>query len=791
MNDGLDFLKTLKEQELTELVVIPLLEALGYRDIRYTHGVMEYGKDVVCVRSDPLEGPRYIGFTIKAHALRGSVSSVKSVRVVLFQAEQALKEPFVSPLNGKMVRLSHIYVLTSHTISQTAISSIRHQLEEQSSRVSFIDGPRLVSLLQDNLPGLLSTIPDPTHVYLLGIQQRFLQVSTAVALGSQREFKLTDIYTGGGLTPTTPEEAAFLSFASLQLERTGIPPRSVYLEHKYLVLLADVGAGKTTLLKKLALDLMSADGNGARADPQVVPIFIELASLSKKALKSFEAFSSWLSSKINERIRGLNFDLLQNGQRSGEFLLLLDGFDEVSRGHGALESYLSQVVDHFPCGVIITSRPSRIPDLRSPYTFFRIDPFSKIEIKSFLEAWFHQADRVEEILAHIESDQTLLGFCRTPLLLTLFAVLAASDPLDQMPSRKAEIYDSLAALLLGRWDSMRSVTNHFTPGIKSYVLERVAYSIHRKGRKSFTKDQLVAVTVPLLEDPRDNSEAGRQEADAKARLLFDELIFRSSLIRRGDGAHFAFSHLSFQEFFCSRHLIRLGDRKAVDRLLFANWWKNVLAFYFGLTRSMDGVRFSNKRAAEKGHVLVEYLAEADYTPKDYRENVFRLVATQLIASRRLPASVIVASQRLNVELLAAAEAIVERRRPRDPVPIGFFDFCLQLGTPGLSTALRHRQLLGLYPPDVMASSALRSIRYLNMIEGQKMLAESLNHLLGEGLRALRRLSKRQRVEQANRICKVLKSSIKELSLDSSIESRLKSRIMDSISYTKESFSKLL
>jgi len=44
----LEEIKTMNEVAFTKNIVIPLFEELGYLGIRYTHGITEYGMDVVC-----------------------------------------------------------------------------------------------------------------------------------------------------------------------------------------------------------------------------------------------------------------------------------------------------------------------------------------------------------------------------------------------------------------------------------------------------------------------------------------------------------------------------------------------------------------------------------------------------------------------------------------------------------------------------------------------------------------------------------------------------------------------
>src|SRR5713226_1706880 len=94
-NDSdLSFLQTLSERELSELVLIPLFRAMGFREIRYLHGRDEHGKDIVFAEESPLEGKKYYCAAVKATTLSGSVSSSRSIREVHYQIRQALQTPF-------------------------------------------------------------------------------------------------------------------------------------------------------------------------------------------------------------------------------------------------------------------------------------------------------------------------------------------------------------------------------------------------------------------------------------------------------------------------------------------------------------------------------------------------------------------------------------------------------------------------------------------------------------------------------------------------------------------------
>ncbi|WP_299084744.1 hypothetical protein, partial [uncultured Paraglaciecola sp.] len=66
---------------------------------------------------------------------------------------------------------------------------------------------------------------------------------------------IVEVYTGGYISPTTYEDAKYLSFALNSEGEERLKLSNEILKHKHIAVLADVGTGKTTLLQKLILDI--------------------------------------------------------------------------------------------------------------------------------------------------------------------------------------------------------------------------------------------------------------------------------------------------------------------------------------------------------------------------------------------------------------------------------------------------------------------------------------------------------------------------------------------------------
>jgi hypothetical protein len=95
-DEKLKMLQKLNEKQLTKKFVIPLYESegMGYKSIRYTHGILEFGKDVVCYKEDEYGDRIYVGIQVKKTKIGKNDASQ-----VLPQILEAFSEPFTDSDN--------------------------------------------------------------------------------------------------------------------------------------------------------------------------------------------------------------------------------------------------------------------------------------------------------------------------------------------------------------------------------------------------------------------------------------------------------------------------------------------------------------------------------------------------------------------------------------------------------------------------------------------------------------------------------------------------------------------
>ena len=90
--------KPTNEEEFTNDVVIPILRRLGFTDIKYNHGVREYGKDIVFARRTEFDELEYWAAQVKYGDIGGGAGS--EMDRLVSQANDAFKIPFKDIYNG-------------------------------------------------------------------------------------------------------------------------------------------------------------------------------------------------------------------------------------------------------------------------------------------------------------------------------------------------------------------------------------------------------------------------------------------------------------------------------------------------------------------------------------------------------------------------------------------------------------------------------------------------------------------------------------------------------------------
>ncbi len=357
---------------------------------------------------------------------------------------------------------------------------------------------------------------------------------------------------------------------------------------KNLVLLGDPGSGKSTLVSWIVWNLArSGDNKWKKVLNHRIPFVMVLRDMSLDQVRSWDDllasyFKHWTARHLGQpRYASDVSELLERGQA----MIILDGLDEV--GSPKVQKNLRQAVwegirRYKECGWLLTSRvvgyldyhEERDPEAQGgggnaifSYAQLRyVAPFADHQIKKFVQNWFttrdqstirasEDANRLEEA---IHTNPYTLRLARIPNLLMMMALIHRERA--RLPHGRALLYKDIANAYLQSIDEHRRI-EHLGYSLRDQKqwLGRIGFEMQMRRHRT-ESEQGKAEEKEILVEGKEVREwvisamrdAGRKECNEEAANAFlDEICRRSGLLLPRGEDQFAFTHLSFQEFFAA------------------------------------------------------------------------------------------------------------------------------------------------------------------------------------------------------------------------------------------------
>lgn len=133
------------ESTFTRDLVVPLLRKLGFKDVQYTHGVNEFGRDIVFSKINEFNEKIYSAVQVKAGNISGKV------RGEIDEIIQQLDDAFSMPLNllgdSKEAYISSMIIIISGRFTENAKQKINHKINNALlGSISFLDKEAILNL---------------------------------------------------------------------------------------------------------------------------------------------------------------------------------------------------------------------------------------------------------------------------------------------------------------------------------------------------------------------------------------------------------------------------------------------------------------------------------------------------------------------------------------------------------------------------------------------------------------------------------------------------------------------
>jgi len=142
-----DQLQTLSEDDLRQKIIMPLLFALGCKDVRDNCGTSEYGKDVIYISRDHFLREKIWG----AALIKKDDINKSALDNIHRQVSDAINQFIDQDDPRNKVQLHEILVITPQSITSEALKYINEQSGKNFPNIHFINGDRLEFLVNQTI----------------------------------------------------------------------------------------------------------------------------------------------------------------------------------------------------------------------------------------------------------------------------------------------------------------------------------------------------------------------------------------------------------------------------------------------------------------------------------------------------------------------------------------------------------------------------------------------------------------------------------------------------------------
>jgi predicted NACHT family NTPase len=422
----------------------------------------------------------------------------------------------------------------------------------------------------------------------IGLIDIYTNVNLLEELTGDRRLKLTQL-----LKDFDPELHSFDRIGLSRITEKRILGIEAVKQYPKLMVLGKPGSGKTTFLKYLAIRCSSGDFLS-----HLVPIFITVRDFAEsRNQSSCIEFIAKLFSPYSITSRQIAEVIKQ-----GRALILLDGLDEIREDKtNQVIKEIREFSDQYHTNpFVITCRIAAREYMFEKFTEVEVADFNYKQIKIFTTKWFQakasDSDTADQFMEQLQVNPPIRELATNPLLLTL--LLLEFEDSGDFPTDRAELYRQGITTLLKKWDAKRGIVRdqaykNLSVSRKKDLLSQIAITTFERKDFFFKKRDFghyIAEFICNLPDAQTEPESLQLDSEAVLKSIEAQ---HGLLVERARDIY-SFSHLTFQEYFTARKIVKTSDPQMLEKALQGlvshitdKSWREIFMLAVGMLQSAD------------------------------------------------------------------------------------------------------------------------------------------------------------------------------------------------------------